>query len=202
LLAYAAQGLTGDASSQSGGEIREFLTRATAALAGLGDLFNSLIASESSSRAEKYRANVAVLRFAMRATASAAIDLVLAQTAISSQLVDNLNASIHLQGAADGLVPDRRDPHKADLRSASPIRNSRGRACSLRYSTRRRPAARNEFSLSSVLSPTVALIMTALPISASLNSNPFGSLISARWSSPVTGFLIGLGPELAEARQR
>jgi len=102
MLAYAAQGLTGDASSQSGGEIREFLTRATAALAGLGDLFNSLIASEQLEPAEKYRAYVAVLDHDAR-DSLAAIDLVLAQTAISSQLVDNLNASIHLRALLTDL---------------------------------------------------------------------------------------------------
>src|SRR5947207_13669264 len=83
MLAYAAQGLTGDASSQSGGEIREFLTRAAAALAGLGDLFNNLIASEKLEPAEKYRAYVAVLDRDAR-DSLAAVDLVLAQAALSS----------------------------------------------------------------------------------------------------------------------
>ena len=35
MLAYAAQGLAGDAGSQSGGELREYLKRAVDALAGL-----------------------------------------------------------------------------------------------------------------------------------------------------------------------
>jgi hypothetical protein len=47
MLACAAQGVSGDASSQSGGQIREFLTRAAAALTGLGDLYLSLVERES-----------------------------------------------------------------------------------------------------------------------------------------------------------
>ena len=39
----------------------------------------------------------------MRATAQAAVHLVLAQPAISSQLVDNLNASIHLRALLTDL---------------------------------------------------------------------------------------------------
>ena len=36
MLAYAAQGLAGEGASQSGGQLREYLTRASAALSGLG----------------------------------------------------------------------------------------------------------------------------------------------------------------------
>jgi hypothetical protein len=102
MLAYAAQGVSGDVSSQSGGEIREYLTRAAAALVGLGDLFNSLIGSEGLEPADTYRAYVAVLDRDAR-DSLAAIELVLAQTAISSQLVDNLNASMHLRALLTDL---------------------------------------------------------------------------------------------------
>ncbi len=52
--------------------------------------------------ADKYLAFFAVLDRDAR-DALAAIELVLAQSAISSQLVDNLNASIHLRALLTGL---------------------------------------------------------------------------------------------------
>lgn len=102
MLAYAAQGLAGDAGSQSGGQLREFLTRAAAALAGLGDLFARAIDAERLEPADRYRAYHAVLDRDAR-DALAAVELVLAQPSISSQLVDNLNASIHLRALLTDL---------------------------------------------------------------------------------------------------
>jgi hypothetical protein len=101
MLAYAAQGVSGDASSQSGGQIREFLTRAAAALTGLGDLYFSLIEQQGLDPA-RYRAFGGVLDRDAR-DSLAAVDLVLAQPAISSQVVDNLNASIHLRALLTDL---------------------------------------------------------------------------------------------------
>lgn len=102
LLAYAAQGLGGDAGSQTGGQLREFLTRTAAAMAGLGDLFASLIAAEPLEPADRYRAYHAVLDGDAR-RALAAVELVLAQPSISSQLIDNLNASIHVRALLTDL---------------------------------------------------------------------------------------------------
>jgi hypothetical protein len=101
MLAYAAQGVSGDSASQSGGQVREFLTRAAAALTGLGDLYFSLIEKERLDPA-RYRAFGGVLERDAR-DSLAAIDLVLAQPAISSQIVDNLNASIHLRALLTDL---------------------------------------------------------------------------------------------------
>ena len=101
MLAYAAQGVSGDASSQSGGQIREFLARAAAALTGVGDLYFSLIEQEGFDPA-RYRPFGGVLDRDAR-DSLAAIDLVLAQPAISSQVVDNLNASIHLRALLTDL---------------------------------------------------------------------------------------------------
>jgi hypothetical protein len=101
MLAYAAQGVSGDASSQSGGQIRDFLTRAAEALTGLGDLYLSLVERESLEPA-RYRPFGAVLDRDAR-DSLAAIDLVLAQPAISSQIVDNLNASIHVRALLTDL---------------------------------------------------------------------------------------------------
>lgn len=102
MLAYAAQGLTGDAGSHSGGQLRELLTRAAAALTGIGDTLASAIDSERLEPAARYRAYVAVLDRDARDSLSA-IELVLAQPSISSQLIDNLNASMHVRALLTDL---------------------------------------------------------------------------------------------------
>jgi hypothetical protein len=102
MLAYAAQGLPGDAGSQSGGQLREFLTRMATALTGIGDAFGALIDGESLEPADRYRAYGAVFDRDAR-DSLAAVELVLAQPSISSQLVDNLNASIHLRALLTDL---------------------------------------------------------------------------------------------------
>jgi hypothetical protein len=96
MLAYAAQGLEGDTGSGSGGLLREFLTRAASALTGIGDLLGAIIEQQPLEPADRYHAFARVLDRDAR-DSLAAIDIVLAQPAISSQLVDNLNASIHLR---------------------------------------------------------------------------------------------------------
>jgi hypothetical protein len=102
MLAYAAQGLTGDEGSGSGGQLREFLTRAAAALAGLGDVLHAVIDRERLEPADRYRSYAAVLDRDAR-DSLAAVELVLAQPSISSQVVDNLNASIHLRALLTDL---------------------------------------------------------------------------------------------------
>jgi len=95
-LAYAAQGRRGDEAG-AGAEIRRFLERALAALDGLVDAAGADAPGEVAVQAflEVLRGDVA--------KASAAIRLVLARPAISSQLVDNLNASIHLRALLTDL---------------------------------------------------------------------------------------------------
>src|SRR3989454_9092381 len=102
MLAYAAQGLPSDEGSPSGGQIREFLYRAVRALAGLAENCATAVKEEGLEPAERYQAFFAVLdRDACDSLA--AIELVLAQPAISSQLIDNLNASIHLRALLTDL---------------------------------------------------------------------------------------------------
>ena len=102
MLAYAAQGVAGEEGSGKGGQIRDFLERAVQALAGLSDAFTALVKQESREPAGRYRDFLAVLdRDAKDSLAS--IELVLAQPAISSQLIDNLNASIHLRALLTDL---------------------------------------------------------------------------------------------------
>lgn len=100
MLAYAAQGLPGDAGSQSGGQLREFLRRAVEALAGLSSAYKIAVAGLQP--AERYEAFLDVLDGDAR-DSLAIVELVLAQPALSSQLIDNLNASIHLRALLTDL---------------------------------------------------------------------------------------------------
>jgi hypothetical protein len=97
MLAYAAQGLDNDQGSQSGAQIREFLRRASAALSGIAEAYGVALQP-----AERYRAFLTVLE-RDAADSLAAVELVPAQPAISSQLIDNLNASIHLRALLTDL---------------------------------------------------------------------------------------------------
>src|SRR5216684_1609717 len=101
MLAYAAQGLPSDEGSRSGGQIREFMRRAVKALAGLAETCSMAVKYEGL-EPDRYEAFFAVLdRDA--GDSLAAMELVLAQPAISSQLIDNLNASIHLRAMLTDL---------------------------------------------------------------------------------------------------
>jgi hypothetical protein len=102
MLAYAAQGLPSDEGSRSGGQIREYLGRAVKAISGLADSCATAVKQERLDPAEKYRAFFAVLQ-RDASDSLAAIELVLAQPAIGSPLIDNLNASIHLRALLTDL---------------------------------------------------------------------------------------------------
>jgi hypothetical protein len=102
MLAYAAQGLRSEPGSGTGSQLRTLLTRADDALNGLGDLFTQIVRTDKLSPAEKYDAFIAMLN-RDASDARAAIGLVLAQPSISSQLIDNLNASIHLRALLTDL---------------------------------------------------------------------------------------------------
>lgn len=102
LLAYAAQGLADERAGASGAQARTFLERADSALAGLPDLVRALVAQKGLHPADRYHAFIDVLERDAR-DARAAVGLVLAQPSISSQLVDNLNASIHVRALLTDL---------------------------------------------------------------------------------------------------
>jgi hypothetical protein len=102
MLAYAAQGLPSDEGSRSGGQIREYLGRAVKAISGLADSCATAVKQERLDPAEKYRVFFAVLE-RDASDSLAAIELVLAQPAIGSPLIDNLNASIHLRALLTDL---------------------------------------------------------------------------------------------------
>ena len=94
MLAYAAQGLPAEQAAQSGGQLRHFLDRTVEALTGLAEAY--------SAEAPQHRTFLAVLDRDAK-DSLAAIEMVLAQPALSSQLIDNLNASIHLRALLTDL---------------------------------------------------------------------------------------------------
>ncbi len=102
MLGYAGQGLPSDAGSPAGGQVREFLQRAVEALTGLADSCAQTVAEEGLEPAEKYHAFIVVLHRDAQ-DSLAALELVMAQPAIGSQLIDNLNASIHLRALLTDL---------------------------------------------------------------------------------------------------
>ena len=88
--------------SQSSGQVRDYLNRAVEALSGLAEAYAAAVKQENLQPAERYHAFLAVLDRDAR-DSLAAIQLVLAQTTLSSQLIDNLNASIHLRALLTDL---------------------------------------------------------------------------------------------------
>ena len=102
MLAYAGRGLPADNGNESGQEIRDWLQRAAEALRGLAESYTGTVEERALQPAERYRAFLAVLDRDAR-DSLAAIELVLAQPAISSQLIDNLNASLHLRALLTDL---------------------------------------------------------------------------------------------------
>ena len=101
-LAYAAQGLDGSEGKKAGSEIRTYLTKADEAIGKLVPSFREVVTSNQLAPAEQYNAFVDIIAQDAQAT-SAGVKLVLAQESISSQLIDNLNASIHVRALLTDL---------------------------------------------------------------------------------------------------
>jgi hypothetical protein len=102
MLAYAAQGLPSDQGSSSGAQVREYLGKCDQALSDLASFLMRFVEQLNLESTESYSGFMAVLDRDSR-DAQAAVRLVLAQPAISSQLIDNLNASIHLRALLTDL---------------------------------------------------------------------------------------------------
>jgi|TARA_Y100000996_G_scaffold402023_1_gene373564 hypothetical protein len=99
-LAYAAQGRTTDEGAKSGAELREFLTKLEDALEGLADTVAEAVSDQEPRDAWDEMTSV-VRRDA--AAALSAVQLVAARSGISSQLIDNLNANMHLRAVLTDL---------------------------------------------------------------------------------------------------
>lgn len=101
-LAYAAQGLPDDRQSPVGRQLREHLERSVDACRLLPELVASAAAEAGLGPAPAYEAFASVLA-ADADRARVMLELVLAQPGISSQLIDNLNAVIHVRALLTDL---------------------------------------------------------------------------------------------------
>ena len=102
MLAYASQGLASDADNDTGRQAREYLKKCDAALSGLPGVATRYVEQQGLQPTAPYDAFISVIEHDAK-NSQAAIQLVLAQPAISSQMVDNLNASIHLRALLTDL---------------------------------------------------------------------------------------------------
>jgi hypothetical protein len=99
-LGYAAKGLSTDQGAKAGPELRQVLSEMAAALEGLPDVVRE--AAGDVGPADAWADMVEVVRSDARA-ALAAVRLVSSREAISSELIDDLNASIHLRAVLTDL---------------------------------------------------------------------------------------------------
>lgn len=100
-LSYAAKGYRGD-DPQTGGELRRSIEEMDKALDGLGAFLSSLARERALEPIEPYDAFFDVID-GDAGCARKALQLVLAQPGISSQVIDNLNGSIHLRAVLTDL---------------------------------------------------------------------------------------------------
>jgi hypothetical protein len=101
MLAYAGQGLSSEAGSPKGAQVREYLVKAEAAMGALSALAGSLAGTADAELAPVAAFMDVVNRDAQASRAAVAI--VLSLPGISSQVIDNLNASIHLRALLTDL---------------------------------------------------------------------------------------------------
>ena len=100
-LSYAAKGYRGD-DPQTGGELRRSIEEMDKALDGLGAFLSSLARERALEPIAPYDAFFDVID-GDAGCARKALQLVLAQPGISSQVIDNLNGSIHLRAVLTDL---------------------------------------------------------------------------------------------------
>ncbi len=96
MLAYAAQGVATDQGAANSGQLRDHLKRFEAALTGLAQAYRDCAKALGVGPADALDGFLKTLD-ADANTTQAALRLVLAQPGISSQMIDNINASIHVR---------------------------------------------------------------------------------------------------------
>jgi len=96
MLAYAAQGLASDQGAANSGQLRDHLKRFEQALTGLAQTYRDCAAVLGVGPADALDGFLKTLE-RDAATTQSALRLVLGQPGISSQMVDNINASIHVR---------------------------------------------------------------------------------------------------------
>jgi len=95
-LAYAAQGVSSDETATSGGALRGFLEQAVVAVGGIADHVRALMQEGGLEPADAWADLLEAVERDARAS-HAALRLVAARPSISSQVVDNLTANVHLR---------------------------------------------------------------------------------------------------------
>jgi hypothetical protein len=96
MLGYAAQGLHSDQGAANSGQLRDHLTRFADALVGLPDAYRDCAKALGAGPADALEAFLEALTRDAAVT-HGALRLLLGQPGISSQMVDNVNASIHVR---------------------------------------------------------------------------------------------------------
>jgi hypothetical protein len=102
MLAYAAQGRETDKGAAAGRNVREYLEKMSAALDGLGAVVGECATDVDPTLRGSASSFLAAVDADAR-IAQGAVRLVLSRPDISSQLIDNLNASIHLRALLTDL---------------------------------------------------------------------------------------------------
>jgi len=108
-LAYAAQGH--QTEQHTGGQIRDFLRKFDAALKHFGEFLTAYIGA-AGLEITPYVPFIAVIDRDAK-DAQAAVQMVLAQRSIHSQMIDNLNANIHVRALLTDLflIDEALKPH-------------------------------------------------------------------------------------------
>jgi hypothetical protein len=101
-LAWAAKGVSGDEPGLSTTELRHHLITAVDAIQGLGLSFRTAVEQAALKPVVRYTDYISILERDAK-DALVTIELVLAQPIISSQLIDNLNASLHMRALLTDL---------------------------------------------------------------------------------------------------
>ena len=96
MLGYAAQGLPSDQGAANSGQLRDHVTRFADALVGLPDTYRDCAKALGVGPPDALDGFLEALTRDAAAT-QAALRLLLGQPGISSQMVDNVNASIHVR---------------------------------------------------------------------------------------------------------
>jgi hypothetical protein len=96
MLAYAAQGLVSDQGAANSHQLRDHLERFDTALTGLAQAYRDCAAALGVGPKDALEGFLKTLE-ADAATTQAALRLALARPGISSQMIDNINASIHVR---------------------------------------------------------------------------------------------------------
>ena len=96
MLGYAAQGLATDQGAANSSQLRDHLTRFEQALTGLAGVYRDAAGALGIGPRDALEGVLKVVEADAAAT-QAILRLVIGQPGISSQMIDNVNASIHVR---------------------------------------------------------------------------------------------------------